>query len=324
MNPLNELLAVPIPRINRSNLPANLWNAYDKLEKGLVRMDDCIRIADADECIDKYESLLITCVRLDHPAMFWIGQQYRHIVDEDGIYIEPRYTIPLSKAEELGETLMPEVARVDRATASTDHWPSIALSVHDHLCSHTSYSEEGKWCHTIVGSMLQHESVCDGISLAASIMLCRGGVPCGTVYGKLRSNDEWHAWNVLNLSDGSRLHMDVTNDIRGSFISHRHFLMSEAEAHKVLSWAGPVGPSPRFDYYHATGCRASTDDEMRMILKKMASTGTRCGELAVPENMGEERALDIYADTYLPLSNRGTACWFDSVANILSFSQNID
>jgi len=61
-----------------------------------------------------------------------------------------------------------------------------------------------------------------------------------------------------------------------------------------------------------------------MILKKMASTGTRCGELAVPENMGEERALDIYADTYLPLSNRGTACWFDSVANILSFSQNID
>lgn len=128
--------------------------------------------------------------------------------------------------------------KVDEIVAMFDNpdWTDLekALVVHDYLTVHNTYNrevamgmpEEHYRIYNAYGTIVDGDSVCDGIADAYMLLMNRLGVPC--VY--VGSNAHWHAWNMVQL-DGNWYHVDATwgdpvPNIEGA-ANHNYFLLSD-------------------------------------------------------------------------------------------------
>lgn len=70
------------------------------------------------------------------------------------------------------------------------------LSIHDALCTKVSYADMGNESHSIVGPLLYHKGVCDGISKAAKVLLQECGIKSHVILGTTTTSErstEHHA-----------------------------------------------------------------------------------------------------------------------------------
>ncbi len=79
------------------------------------------------------------------------------------------------------------------------------LAAHDYLVNTITYKETGALSHSAYGALVQGEAVCEGYSLAFSLLLGKMGIPCTMITSREMS----HAWNVVQI-DGEWYHTDVT------------------------------------------------------------------------------------------------------------------
>lgn len=279
---MNELTKIKVPQHNREILPVDLRSAYDSLGKGLLSFSDSINLPGNRQIIlDNYQ-LLWAAVRIDHPEIFYVDRRFE-LTNGRALEMHPHYTCSQEEAETISLELMKEVRRIDKALAITRDPFQIMLSIHDWIASTIEYDEIAPHPFDVIGALLDHKAVCQGISAAASLMLNYADIPCVTFFGKIRQKETWHAWNVVEMNN-KRVHMDITNDLVSiqGILSHKHMAMSEPTAHRVFSWHGQVGSPTDFDYYLSTGNFAHTVAELKQIANRSASAGITAGEIKVP------------------------------------------
>ena len=101
--------------------------------------------------------------------------------------------------------------------------------INEYLCQKTVYGEN-KYCRTIRGSLILHQAVCVGYTLAFQYMAQYCGINAVYVHGRTKTTA--HAWNGVYFSDGTYFEVDVTmNDTSGEFT--KYLLISPVEMERL-------------------------------------------------------------------------------------------
>ncbi|WP_107949316.1 DUF5050 domain-containing protein [Lysinibacillus parviboronicapiens] len=113
-----------------------------------------------------------------------------------------------------------------------------AKAVNDHVVLLATYTEQGATEGQTVYELIQDgTAVCQAYALLAYRLFLAAGLDADYVYGY--SNDELHAWNLVNV-DGDWYHIDTTwNDIDASepyAISYEYFLLNDEKLSQDHLW----------------------------------------------------------------------------------------
>lgn len=97
---------------------------------------------------------------------------------------------------------------------------------HNYLASTVTYCDidhtsplEKSYIQSAYGALIKNKCVCQGYAEAYKRLLDSAGIACDVVSGKVlrekENKEEWHAWNIVHLKNGSvHCHVDVTWDSR--------------------------------------------------------------------------------------------------------------
>ena len=67
-------------------------------------------------------------------------------------------------------------------------------------------------------------------------LMDKAGVECEIVCGQIIGHDDYHAWNIVKLSDAECFHVDVTWDISAKKLSYLYFGKNDAFLEKTRRW----------------------------------------------------------------------------------------
>lgn len=116
-----------------------------------------------------------------------------------------------------------EIGKIINAFSQIVNKSLLCRKVHDcltlNVCYDSDETEKHKFrCnnHNIIGPLIEHKAVCEGIAKAYQFILNRRGIDCMTVYGRAMKsegnyNKDYHAWNIIALNR-KRYNVDVTWD----------------------------------------------------------------------------------------------------------------
>ncbi len=124
------------------------------------------------------------------------------------IYTKSEYDTMVVKMTAIVEKIRGEIL------SSTHSLYERELCVHDALCTNVQYADVGEESHSIVGPLLWHKGVCDGISKAAKVLLQECGIKAHVISGTAVTDAgqyEPHAWNIVCIN-GKWYHLDITFD----------------------------------------------------------------------------------------------------------------
>ena len=115
------------------------------------------------------------------------------------------------------------------------------LYIHDYMLKHIIYDGNGKNQHNVIGGLIDHRSVCDGITKSFCFVSRLIGAETLLVSGNA------HAWNYVRL-DNRLYAIDVTWDINSN--THRYFLIgSDTSVGDVRFKDQPVRDLSKNRYY---------------------------------------------------------------------------
>ena len=95
-------------------------------------------------------------------------------------------------------------------------------TLHDWVCSHTSYSPAGQESHNDAAILMNDTTVCEGYSRLCNLLYHEAGLETYYVTGVN------HAWNIVNI-DGHYFHVDSTWDDSSDEINYKWFCKSDSE-----------------------------------------------------------------------------------------------
>lgn len=224
----------------------------------------------------------------DHPEVFYLQANYSTYVLEkfDGYigYIKLNYT---------EENVDDIVAKIDAISLKVDEILSQIegttdyekeLFLHDYVAKNSKYfhgEDIPRKYHTIEGTFLEGEGVCDSFSKVFQILLDKCDINSIIVLGSMGSTP--HAWNMVNL-DGEWYHTDITSsrsilDETG-VISHAYFNVTTDREKKFCEFDAPYlvpeATGLKYNYYNYNGFIASSDnldEKLGDVYEKLDSRG---------------------------------------------------
>lgn len=132
----------------------------------------------------------------DYPELFHLGRDYTvsyyRSAPEYATAIQPQYRMTSEEAAQFRAALYAQAYLL--ADASPD-----AVTLHDVLCSLTSYGGDTEMRHTAVGALLEGRATCEGYAQALTLLYRMAGVPCGVIVGVATDSagvTERHSWNI--------------------------------------------------------------------------------------------------------------------------------
>lgn len=179
---------------------------YNEIVCGLMERKRAIRVS-----FPPSEDVF-RAVRLENPLLYYADlASWREVISGDVRKILPTYIYDEKQCEEI-------MRKFDRLYETFQNFEGelFIRKVHNWFTRYVSYDEEekrGKLAaenHCLVGPVMCHKGVCEGISFAYDFLLKRKGFDCTVATGIC--NGEGHMWNVVCLN-GHNYHIDVTNDI---------------------------------------------------------------------------------------------------------------
>lgn len=179
-------------------------------------------VSEADVCS------LIAYLRYESTILFHLGEvEYFFYPRLKEAVLKPCYLYSKTEYEALVTQLATTVQKIRDQICVVPTMLERELSIHDALCAKVTYADDGGESHSIIGPLLHHRGVCDGISKTAKVLLQECGIKSHVVFGTAMGTNgtpEPHAWNVVHL-DGNWHHLDITfdNTLSNDYIRYDYF-----------------------------------------------------------------------------------------------------
>ena len=212
-------MAMIPPTLYRSMLRDDLKDAYRQVTASLLDLKKNVILSKAIPLADA--AGVIEAVHLDHPELFYvdfwranavrmaafpgrcIGFQFTFLIEEN-LIPAPRNTLERSIRETVEALADVPAGRLYRRIAER-----IAASV----TYRTDDNSNAFMFHTVMGALLKHQSVCEGISKLFLIYCQHMGLPCAVVSGTC--GGAAHDWNMIEVRGRIR-YLDVTSMVCSS------------------------------------------------------------------------------------------------------------
>lgn len=158
---------------------------------------------------------LIVYLRYESTILFHLGEvKYTFYSRRKEAILNPCYLYSQKEYESLVSNLAATVQIIRDQICVVPTMLERERRIHDALCAKVAYVGAGDESHSIVGPLLHHRGVCDGISKTAKVLLQECGIKSHIVFGTAIATGgkpEPHAWNVVCLN-GKWYHLDITFD----------------------------------------------------------------------------------------------------------------
>lgn len=178
----------------------------------------------------------IRAILLDHPEIYYLNENYT-ISTNTSIFGTKVYVLlsyDVGSIAELNNQINTLNSKIDEVFETQinneDTVYDIELKLHDYLAKSVKYYDYTdinsipKDCHSIYGTLINNEAVCDGFAETLKIMLDKKQIDSITVIGKL--DTEPHEWNKIKI-DEKWYNVDITSNksIKGydDVVIHSYF-----------------------------------------------------------------------------------------------------
>ncbi len=204
-------------------------------------------------------------------------------------------------------------------------------NIHDRLIQTISYNKDAPFSHSVIGSLIYGESVCEGYSEAFKLICDREGIPCISVVNGS------HMWNQVKMDDGNWYAIDATWDdrdfveeITGSDVSYDYFLKG---MNSFLISHFPISSLYGVSYKTPNLCRKDYDCDPQPpapIQKDQNNNNDDIANLGTPEQKADldgdgvvsiadavictATVLSFESDTECDINNDGVTNAFDIIA----------
>lgn len=238
---------MPVIRYYYHQLPSAQQAVYEQVLSGLTSHKDSIKISGGWGFEDIWK--VVQDVLADHPQLFYVSRGSQISQGWLSNTLHPTYLYSKSTASRLQKQIDDKVNALYGSIfkASTD-LARKESAIYTRLAQHTKYtrpSNENESPHySIVGSLLDELSVCEGYSKAFKYLCDAIGLPCLVVsgIGIDHRGEEPHAWNIVKLN-GKCYHADVTWDsCQGDMSNLDYFHLSDAEIGRDHTWDRQLVP----------------------------------------------------------------------------------
>lgn len=154
-----------------------------------------------------------------------------YIVGKRSIYeFEFTYRIGRVKLNMMETEIQTEVDRISKLLFHPPMPPEAKIYL-----AH-NYHLEKSYVHSAYGALITKKCVCQGVAEAFKRLMDKAGVECEIVCGQIIGHDDYHAWNIVKLSDTECFHVDVTWDISAKTLSYLYFGKNDAFLEKTRRW----------------------------------------------------------------------------------------
>ena len=279
----------------------------------LMDFDDAVKIpARAEQDVVS----LITYLRNESTILFHLGEvRYIFYLNRKEAVLRPQYLYSKKEYDSLVYQLAAVVEKIRNQVCITDSQYQRELRIHDFLCRNITYLDEGEQSHSIIGPLLFHRGVCDGLSKAAKVLLQECGIVSHVIKGTaaLSSNQyEPHAWNVVCIGN-KWYHLDVTfdNTLSRTGIRYDYFNLSTDEImrdHNIENAAelSPIECTCGNDYYIVSGLYFKSLVSIKKYLNKCFAQRIAHIQLRAERTIDKEDITHLFSQSLKTINRRAT------------------
>ena len=212
---------------------------YKKLYFGMQNFEKKISLKGTENIVREIYYMIIK----DNPMMFFVHpSKLTYFKIGNYVWIEPIYVYRQEEANQIMNEINIKLKPLEKKLKTINTKLERERFIHKYLLENVRYkyncSEDDFECHTIVGSFLYKQAVCDGISKAFKQLCDLARINCNVVFG-----DSWneyekpqkHAWNMVKI-DKDWYHIDVTWNInlsqRVKYVRYDYFNIRESDVIK--------------------------------------------------------------------------------------------
>lgn len=165
----------------------------------------------------------------NEPQLFWLNSLYYLPVEGEQTVT---YRFDRSRAREMQSEIDEAVGEILNNADGMSDYEKIKY-FHDHIVTHTQFSEDDENSSTIYGTFCKGASQCEGYAFAFDYLCQKSDIDCMTVTGSTPEGVT-HAWNIVKL-EGSWYNVDCTWDdpMLGTpdpdFLRRYYLLVSDSE-----------------------------------------------------------------------------------------------
>ncbi|WP_455543767.1 transglutaminase domain-containing protein [Intestinibacter sp.] len=248
---------------------------YKQLYYGMEGFEDKIAVKGDKDIVSEIYNMILK----DNPMIFYIDPSSRVYTQiGDYTWIEPVYVYDKKEVEEIKLKLNSILKPLEKKLKTINTNLDKERFIHRYLISNVKYKynhlENDFECHTIVGSLIHKNAVCDGISKAFKQLCDLARINCNVVYG-----DGWneyekpqkHAWNMVKI-EGNWYHIDETWNInlseRFKYVRYDYFNLREIDITKDHINFGKleVCNSLENNYFYENKCILNGENELDKFL----------------------------------------------------------
>lgn len=202
----------------------------------------------------------------DHPEYFYYPTSLSSTFDGSSACLTTSLLYSPQEIAQYQESISSEISRIcSLMNPLWTKWDKEKF-IFEYLQSTVDYVNDGKnERFNIIGSLLEHKAVCEGISKAFAVLCHAVGIPCIVVFSKT------HMWNLVNIN-GSICNVDATYGTGNNIgVNYTYFNTSDkymGKEHEKELECIPKCHDDKQGYYTHTGTFFDKEHELKTYLLK--------------------------------------------------------
>jgi len=295
--------------------------AIKRIVLQLMNLDKTIRIY---ACAEQDICSLIAYLRYESTILFHLGDvNYTFYPNRREAVLHPCYLYTKKEYDKMVTQLASIVEKIRHQICVSSTLFERELRIHDALCSRVLYLDEGEQSHSIVGPLLHHRGVCDGISKTAKVLLQECGITSHVISGTTASptgQHEAHAWNMVSIN-GKWYHLDITfdNTLSQKNIRYDYFNLSTSEIMKdhdldKTSQFASIRCENDDDYYMLSGLYFESLTNLKEYLCRCIKQKVTYVHFRVPINIDKAEVIRSFHQSLH--NTKGSIAYEESINDI--------
>jgi len=265
---------------------------YDELYAAAIAFDTAPQLPVPAEVSDTELKKVLQYLQDDNPELYWLNAE-EMLARASSARVLHFYMInDLTVTDLRGRQreIDKEADWMLRDVTGDDPF-SVAVSLHDRLAKHLSYSSKTNKddMSNIYGALVGYTAICDGYARALQYMLHRVGINCIYITG-VNQKGIPHAWNAIELDSGW-YYADLTLNDKDP-LRHDYLFMSAEESMREHVWTTeqypelPESGDQRYDYYVHGGYAVENGGAEQIIADLAEAFATQiCDRVEKPQNL---------------------------------------